>query len=71
MGNDSSSSPTGLLNTGLLISFREITGRIAMTSLVKIAVFGNLSANGIAKQWLLIGCGEGLNSDARQTQKQI
>jgi hypothetical protein len=32
-----------------------------MTFLVKIAVFGNLSANGMAKQWLLIGFGEGLN----------
>jgi hypothetical protein len=58
-GKDSSSSPTGLLYTGLLISFRESTGSTAMTSLVKIAVFGNLSAKRMAKQWLLIGFGEG------------
>jgi len=58
-GKDSSGSPTGLLHTGLLISFRESTGRIAITSLVKIAVFGNLSGNGMPNQRLLIGRGEG------------
>jgi hypothetical protein len=59
-GKDSSSSISGLLHQGRLIASSTSTGRTAMTCRVKVAVFGNISASEMAKQWLRLDFSGGL-----------